>query len=111
MRKYLLQCALRRKAGPFLRTLVTLGTAPLDSGWQHTTDELPVMMRQWAVCVKLHASIAIREGQELDTAALERKLNALKARIKSMTYKRSDGVAQPPVQNYRRFRRGSPWLG
>jgi hypothetical protein len=79
-------------------------------GWQppDTVDELPVMMRQWAVYLKLYASITIREGQDLDTSALERKINALRVRIKSMAHKRSDGIIQPPVQNhYRPYR----WLG
>jgi hypothetical protein len=83
----------------------TAGTITAD--WQppDTVDELPVMMRQWAVYPKLYASIAIREGQDLDTTALERKLTALKVRIKSMAHKRSDGIIQPPIQNhYRPYR-------
>ncbi len=66
-----------------------------------TVGALPVLMSQWATYLKLYASIAIRESQELEVGELERKLNALKVRIKNMSNKRSEGVAQAPITRNR----------
>jgi hypothetical protein len=66
-----------------------------------TVAELPVLMAQWETFLKLHASIAIREAQGMDTTALERKFKLQTDRIKSMAAKRSAGVVQPPLTRHR----------
>lgn len=47
-RRYLWEyMRIRRKATPVLRTLVTLGTAPIDIGWRYATRKVPTLQKVW----------------------------------------------------------------
>jgi hypothetical protein len=83
------------------------GTATLTYQPIGTISELPVLMNQWAMFLKLHASISIRESQELEVTDLERKFAIQQLRVKTMSKKRTDGIVQPGLtQNYYRNRYG-----
>jgi len=72
-----------------------------------TRDTVPQLMTPWVLYIKLHASIAVREGRELETAALERKLEALKLRVAKSAMNRTEDVSQAPINRHRRRRGGS----
>lgn len=38
----------RRKSGPILRQLVTLGTSPIDIGWRYSAKEIPTLQRVYS---------------------------------------------------------------
>jgi hypothetical protein len=85
------------------------GTATLTYQPTATVAELPPLMSQWALYLKLHASIAIREAQQLEVGDLDRKFAREAVRVKSMSNKRSEGVAQAP--RTRATRRGAGGYG
>jgi hypothetical protein len=65
---------------------------------------LPWALTQWALFLKVHASIAIRTARQQDTADLDRKLAQQRARATSAATNRTEDVTQAPM----RVRRG--WL-
>jgi len=69
-----------------------------------TTDTIPAVMAPWSEYLVVYAAIAINTDRERGTGELERKLNALKARITSIIAVRQEEPQQPPLS-----RGGAGW--
>ncbi len=59
--------------------------------------ELPSYMDSWDAYIKVHASIAIREGRQMDCSDLERKFAIQKARVQKAVAQRTERVTQAPI--------------
>ena len=66
-RRYLLDyMAIRRKASPILRDLVTFGTKPLDIGWRYAHRQVPTIARVWQESGENPAKAAVRLKEIVD---------------------------------------------
>lgn len=72
-----------------------------------TMGSLPALLAPWALYLKLHASIAIRNSRGQPTADFEPKMLREERRIGVMAQQRSEGPRQAPIT--RRRRRGVPY--
>lgn len=68
--------------------------------------ELPPALVPWALFLKLHASLAIRQSRQQDLGDFPGKLERQRARAVAAAKTRTEGVTQPPVTR----RRWGGWL-
>lgn len=66
--------------------------------------DLPALLTPWALYLKVHASIAIRNARDQPITDLSTKLATELARLIAMSKKRSEGVRQAPITRLRRPR-------
>lgn len=71
-----------------------------------TAAALSALLAPWALYLKLHTSIAIRNSRSQPIADLQPKLLMQEKRIAVMSSLRSEGPKQAPITNLRRGRRG-----
>jgi hypothetical protein len=62
---------------------------------------LPVALSPWALFIKVHAAIAVRQGRQQDTSELDGKLERERLRANSMAQTRSEDVTQAPITRQR----------
>lgn len=73
------------------------GTASVTIQPTGTRATLPGVMAPWSEYLVVYAAIAINADRQRGTGELERKLNALKARVNSTIGQRQEEPQQPPL--------------
>lgn len=69
-------------------------------------QQLPAIFAPWALYLKTHAAIAIRQARQQPTDDLNVKLTGLKLRAQKMAANRTEEVQQAPISTHRR---GGQW--
>jgi len=66
-------------------------------GPANTRQTMPNLMTSWSEYLVVYAAIAINTDRQRGTADLERKLQALKARVSTIVSVRQEEPQQPPL--------------